>query len=378
MHLSVVVRMVVVWEVTAMFRYVLILVFLLVGCSSSDVDEIVAPDAAQPPTQPTAHHEPEITDLTVSPHVVTYMEGGGTVVVTVEISYRDSGLDIQALWVQMPDGTRVEFSKSFATETGTFTEDIAFPTDQIGAFSIEFWLVDKVGDSSWPSTEVIDVIGEVPSSAGGIWHGTVSNDHTGQSFDIRGVVTEHNAEGRFMINDETQFILRNIAINGFEITATISAITYPDPTFLPREGNDSGEMTGSLVERSRIEGEWSLDSREFGTVTLEYDDLYERGSDIARLVGIWQAPWGDDFVFNIDALGEIFSQTADGCVTDGQVRLIDAAYNVYRVEIYNYCLPYYASGLGVLGDEVDTDDAFSLILSMPQGYLFTVVTFLRQ
>ena len=133
-----------------------------------------------------------------------------------------------------------------------------------------------------------------------------------------------------------------------------------------------------LGERSRIEGEWSLDSREFGTVTLEYDDLYERGSDIARLVGIWQAPWGDDFVFNIDALGEIFSQTANGCVTDGQVRLIDAAYNVYRVEIYNYCLPYYASGLGVLGDEVDTDDAFSLILSMPQGYLFTVVTFLRQ
>jgi len=362
----------------AMRKLLFFFALLLVGCGGNGGDESVVPNAAQPPIQPAVHHEPDITDLTVSPHVAAYMEGGGTVTVTAKISFEDTGLDIQALWVRMPDGTSVEFGESFATESGTFTEDIAFPTNQFGALPIEFWLVDKVGDSSEHVTEVIDVIGDPPSSAGGIWRGSASNDLTGQSFDMSGVVTEHNAEGRFMIDGNTQFILRDIAIDGFEITATISAITYPDATFLPRDGNGSGVMTGSLVERSRIEGEWSLDSGEFGTVTLEYDDLYERGSDIARLVGIWQAPWGDDFVFNIDALGEIFSQTANGCVTDGQVRLIDAAYNVYRVEIYNYCLPYYTSGLGVLGDEVDTDDAFSLILSMPQGYLFTVVTFLRQ
>ena len=349
----------------------------LVGCSDSN-NESVVPGEEQPPIQPAAHHYPNITDLTVSPHAVAYMEGGGTVFVTAEISFEDTGQDIQTLWVRMPDGMSVEFDESFATETGTFTENIAFPTSQLGAFPIEFWLVDKAGDSSEHATQVIDVIGDPPISAGGIWRGTASNDLTGQSFEMSGVVTEHNAEGRFMIDGKTQFILRDIAINGFEITTTISAITYPDPTFLRREGNDSGVMTGSLVERSRIEGEWSLDSGECGAVSLEYDDLYERGSDIARLVGIWQAPWGDDFIFNIDALGEIFSQRANGCVTDGQVRLIDATYNVYRVEIYNYCLPYYASGLGVLGDEVDTDDAFSLILSMPEGYLFTVVTFLRQ
>ena len=357
-----------------MRKYLFYFALFLVGCSNSSVDSVAVPPGTRPATQ----HTPEITDLTILPEVATYMDGDGTVDVTVEIGFEDTGLDIQALWVRMPDGTGVEFGESFATETGTFTEDIAFPTNQYGARPIEFWLVDSVGDSSEHVTKVIDVIGDPPHSAGGIWRGTASNDLTGQSFDMSGVITEHNAEGRFMIDGKTQFILRDIAIDGFEITATISAITYPDPTFLPREGNDSGVITGSLVERSRIEGEWTLDSGEFGTVTLEYDDLYERGSDIARLVGIWQAPWGDDFVFNIDALGEIFSQRENGCVTDGQVRLIDAAYNVYRVEIYNYCLPYYASGLGVLGDEVDTDDAFSLILSMPHGYLFTVVTFLRQ
>ena len=361
-----------------MRRIFCLVLFLMVGCSSSDGVESVGPNDAQPPIQPAVHHEPDITDLTVSPYVAAHMEGGGTVTVTAEISFEDTGLDIQALWVRMPDGASVEFGESFATETGTFTEDIAFPTNQLGALPIEFWLVDKVGDSSKHVTEIIDVIGDPPSSAGGIWHGTASNELTGQFFDMSGVVTEHNAEGRFMIDGKTQFILRDIAIDGFEITATISAITYPDPTFLPKEGDDSGVMTGSFVERSRIQGEWSLDSGQFGTGTLDYDDLYERGSEIARLVGTWQASWGDDFVFNIDALGEIFSQSANGCVTDGQVRLIDAAYNVYRVEILNYCLPYYASGLGVLGDKVDTDDAFSLILSMPQGYLFTVVTLLRQ
>ena len=360
-----------------MRKYFICFALFLVGCSNSDGVQYGAPNEAQPPIQPAVQHEPDITDLTVSPQVAAYMEGGGTVTVTAEISFEDAGLDIQSLWVRMPDGTSVEFGESFATETGTFTEQIAFPTNQFGAFPIEFWLVDKAGDISDHATKVIDVIGDPPSSAGGIWHGTASNGVTGQSFDMSGVITEHNAEGRFLIGDKTQFILRDIAINGVEITATISAITGFDALFLP-DGEAHGAMTGQLVERSRIEGEWSLDSGEFGAVVLDYDDLYERGSDIARLVGTWESAWPD--IYKIDAAGEILSQGEngeDGCVT-GQVQLIDEAYNVYRVEIYAWCLPYWASGLGVLGDDVDTDDAFTLILSAPYAPLFSSVTFYRQ
>ncbi len=197
-------------------------------------------------------------------------------------------------------------------------------------------------------------------SAGGIWNGTVSNDLTDQSFEINGVITEDNVEGRFLINGATLFVLRDISADDGEITATISVSIRPDSQVVDHRSKNFGVMTGTLVERTRIEGEWLLESGDFGTVTLEYDDLYERGSDIARLAGIWRASWGT--IYNIDALGEIFAQTEHGCVYSGQVELIDAAYNVYRVSHFDGCLAYEANGLGVLADELDTDDAFVLLL----------------
>jgi hypothetical protein len=76
------------------------------------------------------------------------MEGDGNVMVTADITFRDSGLDLQTLWVRMPDGTEIEFAVSANTETGTLSEDFAMSTQGVGAFSLEVWLVDKAGDSS--------------------------------------------------------------------------------------------------------------------------------------------------------------------------------------------------------------------------------------
>jgi archaellum component FlaF (FlaF/FlaG flagellin family) len=97
-------------------------------------------------------HVPEVSSFSLSPVTATLMQGDGTLVVTAEIGFRDTGLDIQALWVQMPDGARIQMSESFATETGMFTETIAMPTNQIGAFPVEVWLVDEAGDSSSHAT----------------------------------------------------------------------------------------------------------------------------------------------------------------------------------------------------------------------------------
>lgn len=352
-----------------MCRYLFLLAFILVGCSG---------DGGQSQNPVPAYHQPTITDLAISPHLVAYVEGGGTAAVTAEVGYRDAGRDVQALWVQMPDGTSVEFSESLATDAGTFTEDIAIPTNEFGAFSMEFWLVDKAGNSSVHVTEIIGVIGDGPSSAGGIWHGTLSNDRTGQSFDITGVITEDNSVGRFMINGETSFILRDIAINSLEITATISASAGSDDEVLP-EGSAHGALIGQLVKRSRIEFIWTLESGEYGTVILDYDDVYERGSDIARLVGTWKDSSGD--IINIDALGEIFSQDEYGCVINGLVEIIDAVYNVYSVETDRYCVmfgSFHMSGLGVLGDEADMNDAFTVILSSRDFFWTSGYTLLRQ
>ena len=109
-------------------------------------------------------HVPEILNLNLSLDSALYMEGDGNVVVTAEITFRDTGLDVQTLWVRMPDGVNIEFGESFATETGTFNENFVMSTAKIGAFTVEFWLIDKAGDSSDHRTADFNVIGDAQGS----------------------------------------------------------------------------------------------------------------------------------------------------------------------------------------------------------------------
>ena len=109
-------------------------------------------------------HAPEISSVTLSPDSALYMEGDGNVVVTAEIGFMDTALDIQGLWVRMPDGTTISFNESFNIEAGTFLEDLNVSTEKIGAFTIEFWLVDTAGNSSQHRTEQFTVVGNTQSS----------------------------------------------------------------------------------------------------------------------------------------------------------------------------------------------------------------------
>ena len=143
-----------------MRKYFFCFALLLVGCTSNDDDGFI--DTGTGP--PTAAHVPEITGFALSPDTVTKMDGAGTIVVTAEISFRDTGLDIQTLWVRMPDDTTIEFAKSISTETGTFSEDLTMSTQSVGTFALEFWLVDQAGDSSDSVTAEFTVIGDVQVS----------------------------------------------------------------------------------------------------------------------------------------------------------------------------------------------------------------------
>jgi hypothetical protein len=127
-------------------RKSLFLLFLfLPACGGNDGDSFIGP------TWP-IRHIPEISSLNMSPDTASYMEGEGSVVVTIQVTFRDVGQDLRALRVQMPDNTTIEFSESFTTETGTFTENFTMPTTQAGMYDIEFWLVDAAGDSSYHVT----------------------------------------------------------------------------------------------------------------------------------------------------------------------------------------------------------------------------------
>jgi predicted regulator of Ras-like GTPase activity (Roadblock/LC7/MglB family) len=127
-------------EVLAMRRLLFLLTLVLAACGGNGDGSRL--------TQEPVQHLPEILNLTLSPDSALQMEGDGSVVVTAEITFSDAGRDIETMWVRMPDSATMEFDEAINIEMGTLTEDFAVPTNQVGAFLIEIWLVDKAGDSS--------------------------------------------------------------------------------------------------------------------------------------------------------------------------------------------------------------------------------------
>ncbi len=209
------------------------------------------------------------------------------------------------------------------------------------------------------------------TKAGGIWGGSWITGRTGlPSKLVGGVITEDHSEGRILSVNGQMLVLENIVVADGRISADVSAFARPHWTLAGGNLNATGHLRGTITERTRIDADLYLSSGGNAALVLEYDAVYERGSDIAWLVGAWEASHG--LVYNIDALGEIFAQSEHGCVYAGRVSLIDASWNVYRVDLVDHCLAAEASGLGVL-----TDDAFVLMLDLAQGWYMAEVL-LRQ
>jgi hypothetical protein len=213
-----------------------------------------------------------------------------------------------------------------------------------------------------------------PTNAGGVWEGSTFNDQAGLTFETIGVVTENNGEARFVNDQDQQFILSGVSGTGGSISATLTAIAPLGFTFLDGSTVSTGTLTGTVVERTSLSGSWSLNTGESGTVTLGYNNLYERGSDLDRMVGTWADSFG--VVYSVDAIGDVFAQDAFGCVYDGAVTIINASYNAYRVALTVSNCPgadgnY--SGLGVLSDDLGMDDAFVVQLDNGQFIITDVL-----
>jgi hypothetical protein len=109
-------------------------------------------------------HAPEILNVSLSPDSASNMQGDGSVAVSAEISFHDVGLDIQTLWVRMPDDSIIKFAESISTETGSFSEDLTMSTQTVGTVVLEFWLSDQAGDDSVPVTAEFQVLADMQSS----------------------------------------------------------------------------------------------------------------------------------------------------------------------------------------------------------------------
>jgi hypothetical protein len=201
----------------------------------------------------------------------------------------------------------------------------------------------------------------VATEPGGIWFGTSTSQ--GVVIAIEGVITE-DREGRFVDENGTQYVVNGIFGSDGDIGITFSAYAQFGYQFLDGSTSGQGRIDGTVVERSTFSGTFSFSTGESGTIAMAYDPIYERDSSLDKLSGSWDEGFG---VMTVDPNGSFFEQDQFGCIYNGQVSIIDAMFNAYRLTmtVSNCGLDngdY--DGIGVLADLIADGDEDLFIVQM--------------
>jgi hypothetical protein len=139
-----------------MRRVLFILALGLAACSGDDDAVTTTPEPVQ--------HVPEMSSLKLYPDSALYMEGGGSLLVTAEVSYTDLGQDIETLHVKGSDGISmtVSVAEMIDSISGTLSTALAMRTSYEDGYTVEIWLVDRAGQSSNVMTADFSVTKHVP------------------------------------------------------------------------------------------------------------------------------------------------------------------------------------------------------------------------
>ncbi|MDX1517311.1 MAG: hypothetical protein R3288_10750 [Woeseiaceae bacterium] len=162
-----------------------------------------------------------------------------------------------------------------------------------------------------------------------------------------------------------------VSANG-DVTGTGTIYAPPGET-LP-DGDTLAPLTiGSGTATTDTSLDFVLDAAGTrNTITTVFDTEFNRGSSLATVEGTYTMfdIFGDPSSFVIDAAGAISAQSNSGCVGAGQVTIIDAADNVYDVNLdLSSCgaLNGTYDGLGITGDENAMNDEFVFGVFNAQG-----------
>ena len=165
-------------------------------------------------------------------------------------------------------------------------------------------------------------------SPGGIWTGIDSDGDL-----IVALVTE---TGRFNFLDEfgnqgsgTLNVSNGNDVAGNFQLVTPFGITFPDGTTLA-DCTLSGTVTERQTMSVTVNCTTTAGLQDQITVTLNYEAIYERDSSLATIAGMYDD--GSGIVTEIASDGTISEQDpVSGCVTNGQVNVINSTFNVYDV-----------------------------------------------
>lgn len=171
------------------------------------------------------------------------------------------------------------------------------------------------------------------ADVGGLWFGTFELDGEGAQ-PAEGIVAE---DGRFHfnINHGEGQLYGQFSVAGNIATADATAVV------ILGSGDDEEEVAGAgtleleVTSRGSLEGTFTLDlgaiGQGQGTVSLEYDPLYDRGASLADIAGTYQDTDDPTDVFTISETGVFFQQsdTEFNCVLNGQFSVVDPEFNAY-------------------------------------------------
>lgn len=170
------------------------------------------------------------------------------------------------------------------------------------------------------------------ASPGGVWEGTL-----GSGEQILGLVTE-SGDFHFITEDGTQYF-GTVNTNANNASAQFTGYTAAGFVFEDGTTRGTGSLTGTVQARSTFSANSTFTTSAGNTISnsisLTYNNLYERDSSLATLAGNFRDVVTGT-ILNINSSGQAFAQNAaNGCVLNGTASIIDAQFNAYRVE-YSY------------------------------------------
>ena len=167
----------------------------------------------------------------------------------------------------------------------------------------------------------------VNQSVGGIWQGKDSDGD-----DIVALVTE---DGRFHFIDPLGQGFGSMSVSaGNQVSASFTDVADFGTTFSDGSTSAICTLSGTVVERQSLavssQCTSTLGNTHQVSATLTFNVLYNRDASLATIAGLYDDQ-GD--VLNINSAGVLFEQDAtDGCVLNGQVSVVNPAYDSYQVQ----------------------------------------------
>ena len=204
--------------------------------------------------------------------------------------------------------------------------------------------------------------GPVDQALGGLWFGTLSIDGVAGTQNFVGMSTD-DGRFRFISADTGGQFVGTVQADGTGVSGSGKGFAPDGTTWRDGSTVTTATMTGTLRQRSSLSGSWSTGTGESGTFSFSYDTDYEKDSSLALLNGVWTV-YDDNLnpfaTFTIDANGQFSGQDVAGCVSLGQISIIDSRSNVYAISstISGCALAGDYAGLGILGSIANPNDAF--------------------